>query len=63
MYGSVRETRTSKKNIFFLKKQELRPKLRKNFLTVLTTDEIAINSSGEICKYNIWGGCKNVASG
>lgn len=57
--GSIRETRTREKRSSFLRKEDFRPKLRENFLTVLATDEIAINSNkflgGGIFKHNIWG--------
>lgn len=43
--GSIRETRTREKRSSFLRKEDFRPKLRENFLTVLATDEIAINSN------------------
>ena len=62
--GSIRETKTSKKKIFFLKKEYFRPRLWENFLTVLAADEIVTNSSkffrGVIFQHNIWEGCTNV---
>lgn len=65
MYGSVRETRTSKKNMSFLKTQNFRPKLRENFLTVLAMGEIGTNSKffrGDI-QVQYLGGCKNMVGG
>lgn len=68
--GSIRETRTREKRSSFLRKEDFRPKLRENFLTVLATDEIAINSNkflggGDIQAQYLGGlgGCKNVVSG
>lgn len=59
VHGSIRETRTREKRISFLRKEDFRPKLRENFLTVLATDEIVINSNkffrGGIFKHKIWG--------